>query len=225
MSGDDPAKLRQLDLVALFAHDAKNPIGAALANLAFLDETGALDADGSDACKDAIEAVGRVRQLVDDLVVLSKAHAEKLSAKAGPIGLEPCVAQAASKFAREAAQRGVTIEQSAERVDVKADPVLVARAAELLLESALRWTRAKSKVVLGARALPGGRAAIYVAGESRLTEEPRVRALLERGDSAEPSAIGFALTYATVLARLYSGAVRVVALPSGGAEISLELPR
>lgn len=223
MSGSDSRDThlrRQVELMGLLAHDVKNPISAALANLAFVEQVGASDPEAGEAIRDASDAVKRVRQLLDDIVVATKHEAHLLDLHELRVPLEPVVAQAVGALAKDAQLRRTTIDVEETTASAKVDTALVSRALELLLDCALRWGKPGGRIAV--RATAGDEVTLSVSHDScALGDQIRARAFIDHGAS-KPAAIGLSLYYAHCVADAHGGRLVLHAQP---AVLSLVLPK
>ncbi|GEM_PF-5981140 len=210
---------RHVALMGLVAHDVKNPISAALANLAFVEQVGVADSDARDAIADAVDAVKRVRQLVEDLVVTSRHEANVLKLHRTVQPLDPLVNFAVAALVKDAELRRTGLDAHASTATAPVDGPTVRRALELLVDCALRWGKPGGRVTVSAVATGEGAVLSVAHSACVLGDHARATAFMSDHD-APPATIGLSLYYAHCVARAHGG--RLV-LRSEPALFSMEL--
>jgi signal transduction histidine kinase len=86
---------RQREFVADASHELRTPLTSVLANLDFLAET--LDGDQGDAARSALRSSQRMRRLVQDLLLLARADAQRV-APHEPLDVAQVLVEAASEL-------------------------------------------------------------------------------------------------------------------------------
>ncbi len=204
--------LRQVALMGMVAHDVKNPISAALANLAFVEQVGVLDPDAREAITEAVDAVQRIRQLVDDLVVTSRHEANMLNLQRTNQPLDPLVSSVVLGLSKDAELRHIGLAAQATTATARMDGLLVRRAVELLVDCALRWGKSGGRVTVSAATIGEGAVIRVEHSSCVLGEQARATAFITDNE-APPAAIGLSLYYAHCVARAHGGAVVLQSQP------------
>src|ERR1019366_5006049 len=167
----------QLELMNLLAHDLKNPMGAALANLGFAEGAETTDPELPGALRDAPTAVKRVLQIVDNMTVASQHQAGELTVAKDPVVLRDVLEALVSAPAED---RTTVVVACPPDLCASADAELLRRALEALLEASTRWVGSRGKLLLGARK-DGERVLVFVAHDLPFEREPRLAALASDG--------------------------------------------
>jgi signal transduction histidine kinase len=177
------------DLTRLLAHDLKTPLAAIAMNLDFaLSE---IDGESRDGLKSALEdcrhanaCAIRIVSDMADVVRLATGDYRPTLSKVDPLLLLGGVIRRA---AGDANARGVRIDWSAEGGVIAADPDLMARALDRLVERALRHARVGSAVTIE---YARGAIVIRVESASSSVHDANVCALATRFAEAALSAQG-----------------------------------
>jgi signal transduction histidine kinase len=223
MTEGDAISRRQLDLMNLLAHDLKNPIGSALANLGFAEEATAGDPELPGALRDATAALHRILQIVDDIAVASRHEAGELVVRKQPCSALEIVNAVARTAIAEAGSGRIELSCPPE-LTVSADAQLLRRALDAVVDASLRWA-SRGAILVGARD-EGEDAVFFVAHDAPTLEtEPRLRAFLERGAAAAPASIGLALYFARSVADAHGGKLVLRKAPGWATEIGIGIPR
>ena len=185
-----------------------------------------------EAIQDAQVDVARLARLADDLLVLARADQGRLPLRPEPLDVQDVVEAAvarnepsANELGRELSG-GVRIPGGAV---VLADPVRLAQALDNVVANAL--THGEGRVTLRARLDPQGgrRVAFVVADQGEGFGEELLPHAFERfvqdPDRPHGTGAGLGLALVAALVEAQGGAVRATNLASGGAEVTLLLPR
>lgn len=220
---DDKAAAAFAQRLSMLAHDAKNPLSAALTNLAFVTEVSATEGEAAEAVRDSIVALNRVRALLDDAATTARLEANAAIQRSSVV-LAAIAASAVEANAAEAVARRCALSSDTQpEARVRGDMAMLSRSVDLMVESALRCSRAGGRIHVRA-SVEGSDARLSVCLEARPTDQPRLRALAERPLDATPTDIGLGLHYARVVARAHGGSLSVTAEPPWASVITLHVP-
>ena len=210
------------DLMALAAHEVRNPLSAALANLAFLSEVLPKDGDAAEALRDAEQAVSRVRQLIDDTLLAAQQGAGVLRLTRVLTPLEALLSAVTLAAQPDADQRRVIVSTRCEDgLAVHADPLPLSRAIEVLVEASLKWTRPHGRVLVGAERR-GDDIAVFVAHDAPSLEgQPHLRAFADATEDSRPATFGFPLYYARCVAHAHGATLLAARTPQWPTELSI----
>lgn len=145
------------EVTAMLVHDLKNPLSVILTNYDFVME----GCEGSDEClealKDAQVAGRRMLRLLTNLADVRKAEKGSLSAKLAPVGLSKVLGPLADQRRTLCRSRDITLDlvQGHSEVVVSADPDLLTRTLENILDNALRHTPPGGRITLASQAVEG----------------------------------------------------------------------
>ena len=126
---------RQREFVADASHELRTPLTSVLANLEFLAET--LHGDHGDAAKSALRSSRRMRRLVQDLLLLARADAQRV-APHQPLDLGRVVVEAASELEPVADGHGIVVDAPPTIVEGSRDELH--RLVLNLMENAIKHT-------------------------------------------------------------------------------------
>lgn len=154
------ASLRELerfrrDWAALVVHDVKSPLAAITANLEFLHEEVAR-ADQREAAADALSATRRLDSLVRTLLDSVKLDEGRFALRLRrSVSLRELVGAVVSEHKMQVRRLGLDLENAVEvGASLTADPGLIRRVLDNLVENACRFSRRGGRIVLEG----GGRA-------------------------------------------------------------------
>jgi len=172
-----------------------------------------------------LREVDRLSQMVDELLVLSRAG-ERGSAAAEVVALSAAADRALERWRPTAEERGVELTRTADRAPGSAHcyPADLHRALDSLLENAINYSDAGGEVQL---AVSGG--SIEVLDRGRGLEPGEEEAVFERfhrgraGRTGAPGT-GLGLAIARELARRWGGDVALAQRAGGGARATLTYP-
>ena len=220
---------RQRAFVQNASHELRTPITVALAHAELLPgaAAGAAGATGPDAACDAaivIDELGRLRRLVDRLLLLATAERHD-PARLAPTRL--------AELADDALRRWQPtprhwLRGDRDDVTVLADPDRLAVALDAVLDNAVRFTGDGDSIEVSVRS-QGNEAALTVADsgpgipagqlESVFDRFERVASLRDNGHN-----FGLGLSIVRAIAEAHGGRVTAAPGPAGGAAVAIWLP-
>ena len=200
---------RQREFVADASHELRTPLTSVLANLEFLAET--LDGERGEAAASALRSSQRMRRLVQDLLLLARADAQRVT-QHEPLDGGRVIVEAAGEL--EPVADGHTISVDAQRVIVDGARDELHRLVLNLLENAIKHTP-RGTSVHASVAEHDGRVLITVADDGPgiprdLRErvfERFVRAGGDRGDRG--GSFGLGLSIVRAVAESHGGTVQL----------------
>jgi signal transduction histidine kinase len=214
----------QRHFVADASHQLRTPLTALRLRL---DEARAAGV-GADAAHelDAAEAeVDRFAQVIDELLVLSRAGERELPGQR--IDLDDLAARMVERWRASADEREITLEHVAEGAGGEgwAAPADIERALDALVDNALRYAPRDSTVTLAV-----GATTIAVLDSGPGIAEDEAETVFERfhrgsAGRAGPAGTGLGLAIASELARGWGGEVTLENRPAGGAIATLRLAK
>jgi signal transduction histidine kinase len=211
-----------------FVADASHQLRTPLAALRLRLEN--LEADGIDSRPEDIERalaeVQRLSQLVDSLLVLTRAEAARRMPESVDLGA--VVADRSDAWSAFAAERAVEIAADAPPIQVRSVPGRLEQVLDNLLANALEVAPAGSQLHIDARRVgEDARLEVRDAGPG-MTPEQRARAFdrFWRAGAARRDGGGFGLGLAIVreLVNADGGAVSLDDAPEGGLRVTITLP-
>ena len=217
-----------------FTADASHELRAPLA-LMRIQLEGALSRSRSrDDYKQTLESlqveVEHLSRLADQLLILARADAGALLPAKDPIDVADFLHETAARWEDIAVEHGIRLEVSAPssgRMD--ADPALLRRVLDNLIENAFRHTPEGTAVVLRGYASDGGWN-LEVADQGQgvaLEDRARLFTRFARTDSArspENGGAGLGLALSAAIARAHGGTLELVPSGGSGAQFTLHIP-
>ena len=230
------AELRRLsslkdDLVSLILHDLRNPLAGLLGYLASLDETtrGSAFAGLREDVEGALEAGGKLQDMVSELLQIRLLEEGALSVSPVPVGLRELAASAVASLEGVARERTVRLALVADgRASASLDVKLVRRALENLIANALRYSPRGSTVSVSAR-LEAGDAVLEVADRGPGIPDGERQSIFGKyssieQDGASRGGFGLGLYQVKLAVDAHGGAVSVRDAADGGAIFEMRLP-
>lgn len=215
---------RERSFTADASHELRTPLAILRAEVELAsDHTD--DPEQKAALESALEETDRLAALVDDLLVLARADADRLDSRAR-IDLGDLARQTVERFRVLAAERQVTVTCRGDAV-VNGDGRGLDRVLANLTDNAIRHTPAGGAVDLRVEPLGSG-ARVRVRDTGPGVDEAVLLGLFERFSQAEPAherggaGLGLAIVSAVVTA--HGGRVTATNHPPGGLQIDIELP-
>jgi signal transduction histidine kinase len=219
------------DLVSLMVHDLRNPLTGIVGFLDLLSE----DAPDPELRRDAmaaLEASGRVRETLDDLLCVRMLETSSLTLNRERLRAESVVGDATTSLRGAARARHVEIRTRAESNDlmVDGDRKLVRRAVENLLSNALKYAP-EGSVVSAAIRHAGSDVEIEVSDRGRGVPDAAKQQVFRKFASVEAArgearrGVGLGLYLVSLVAMAHGGSAVVRDGKDGGAAFSLYIPR
>lgn len=142
----------QRELTQFLVHDLRSPLAVVSSNIGWIKEELASEkADIVDALADATEATGRLQRMVDDLLTVSRLDDSEFPVRVEPIALPALVKGLLHEHEQKAKSREISMSVETDDAKVRADPMLLKRIIENLLDNSLRHTPAKGHVHLAVK--------------------------------------------------------------------------
>ncbi|HEY8745630.1 MAG TPA: ATP-binding protein, partial [Chloroflexota bacterium] len=174
--------------------------------------------------------VERLTRLADQLLLLARADAAALHPRMEGVDVADFLHETAARWSTVAARRSVELDVTAPDAGaMQADPDLIRRVLDNLIDNALRYAPASSRVRLSAERTDGGwRFEVADQGPGVPAEyRPQLFARFARADSArtrDGSGAGLGLALSASIARAHGGQITLVPRPGYGAVFQLSLP-
>lgn len=219
------------DLATVAAHDLREPLETVAGFLALLERrhAAALDEEGRDLLRHAVEGTQRMR---DVLAGLLRAAREDAAAPAAEVDLGVVAREVVELLGAQVQRTGGRIELG-DLPRLPGDPVALRRALQNLVSNALGATDGRPPVVeVAARRAPGPGGADGWAVDVRdhgpgipAAERERIFAAFARLEpTAAPDGVGLGLALTRAIAEAHGGTVAAADAPGGGARFTLWLP-
>lgn len=222
------------ELTEIVVHDLKNPLAAIAANAAFLNMAGEMNDDTRDCAGAIARAADNMLRMVHDILDVSRAEEAGLNLKLDEVDLAELAERAAALMSRRAEERRVSLvaEIDGSGLLLKADPDLIRRVIENLLDNAIRYTPSGGRVALAVADLGEALSVSVADGGPGIPEQERARifekyAQLERKDDQAQKRFGrgIGLSFVKLVVDAHGGVIRVLDNAPRGARFELVLPK
>jgi signal transduction histidine kinase len=215
------------ELVQLVVHDLRSPLSAILANTRYL-QVGDVP-DMQDTLSDIRIAAESILQQVTNLLDLNKAVEGRLVPRLAAVDICALLQQACGQVRRHVELRGqqLLLELEAGLAPVQADPELLRRVVQNLLDNCLKYTPPQSTVRVQARRRAGALELRVCDEGPGIPQEMRERVFeqrvrLEPSDSV--SGYGLGLSFCRLAAEAHGGRIWVEDNEPTGSIFCLQLP-
>ncbi len=222
------------ELTEIVVHDLKNPLAAIAANADFLSMAREMNEDTRECAGAIARAADNMLRMVHDILDVSRAEEAGLNLKLEQIDLPELAERAAGLMARRAEERRITLvaETGASGLRLRADPDLMRRVIENLLDNAIRYTPSGGQVTLALANLGQVLCLSVADGGPGIPEQERARifekyAQLERKDDKAQKRFGrgIGLSFVKMVVDAHGGQIRVLDNAPRGARFELTFPK
>jgi len=234
------AQEQTAELLALVVHDLKNPLASILLGARLVEEDRNLSPRSKKTLTRLVQAVQSMNRMVMNLLDLNRVEEGGLKLSLEEVDLEALATSATASIAdrADAQQQKIVLELDAKR-KIEADADLLRRLIDNLLDNALKYAPASSRIVLEARNLEkGGEIRVrdqgpgVPASERERIFEKYVR--LDEGREDQPSepvasdakknSRGLGLRFCRIAAEAHGGRIWVEDSPPHGACFCVRIP-
>jgi signal transduction histidine kinase len=224
------ALARQRALVADASHELRTPLAVLSGELELAGRPGRTRDELAAAVVRASEEAARLARLTEQLLVLARSDEDKLPLRVDRTGVRKLLGRSAEQAAGRAAAAGVSIEvQAPPGLAADIDPDRTREAVDNLVDNALRFAPAGTRITLAARAA-GGDLVLDVSDHGPGFPADFLPYAFERfrrpdsGRARSEGGAGLGLAIVNAIARAHGGRAVAGNRPGGGAVVSLELP-
>lgn len=226
------------ELLALLAHDLRNPLSALHSNLGFLRSVvGDDDPDAAEALTDSLVSCDGLGHIIDNIDLFGRALRAAHSGNGARADLGQVVAEVVRRSQPTAESHGLGLEldPAVSSLDamVAGDSEMVARAVANLVRNSIQHSGPGSTVRVSVRPPAEGRVSVLIEDAGApVAEELRERALTAEGQTLSKGATngrysrGLGLYAALLATKACGGEIRVVEPPAGAGnafDLSLSL--
>jgi signal transduction histidine kinase len=214
----------QQDFVADASHQLRTPLTGLRLRLENLAQRQKGDEEATAELEASMREIDRLSQIVDELLLLSRAGEHELPGESVDLGR--AARRAAERWRHGAEERGLTLETRAENAGTTwCAPADLDRSLDALLENAIRYSPAGATVTVAAA--PGR---IEICDEGPGLEQGEEEAVFERfrrGSAGRrgPGGTGLGLPIARELTRQWGGEVSIANRDGGGLRAVIEVPQ
>ena len=235
---EDVAAERELerhrdDWQKMIAHDLRSPLTSIFAGLRLLEELHPGAADGSEDAKliaASLQSCRRMMELLDLYLDVAKLDAGAMKAAPSDVRLAPLVDEALAELEPLAAARRIRLEKAVPaELLVRADPSLLRRVIENLLDNAVKYNVDGGSVRVAA-GVTEGKARLTVRDTGRGIEPADLPFVFDRYFQAEArragrtKGTGLGLAFCKQALAAMGGAIEVDSRPDEGSEFTAVVP-
>jgi heavy metal sensor kinase len=226
---------RQRDFVANAAHELRSPLAAMRTSVEVALERDRPMAEYQELLADVVEQVDALAGLINQLLMLAEADAERLRPGAGTVSLAELAVRAADMFHGVADQRGVKLAVvRADPASVRGEPAHLRQVIHNLVDNAIKFTPAGGRVEIEVQAPAESPSVNLVVRDTGIgitaADLPHVcdrffRADRSRSREGAAAGTGLGLSICQTIVAAYGGRLNVGSTSGKGTTVTVELPR
>lgn len=205
-------QLQKEKLTAFLVHDLKTPVSTLDLHAQLLLRDTSLSPKAQASARAIRVEAKRLIQLITDMLDISKGEAGELSAKREPIVIEELLKELAREFAVKAGSRQIDLKFDVSLGTIRADPSLLRRVLQNLLDNALRHTPSGSVVMVsGGRVGASFELRVKDAGPGIPADKREVifERFVQVGDGQQGHNVGLGLAFCQLAAAAHGGRIWV----------------
>ena len=221
----------QQRLTADVSHELRTPLTALRGEIEVALRAHRSPREYQHVLRSALEEIGRLTTLGEDLLLITRADARLLAPRREPTNVGDLVERSLQGFRRLIEEKEITVDRALKGGHtVSVDPALVARVVDHLLDNAVKHTPPGGRIDVGVEDGTPGVVRLRVANSGPPIApqdlphlfEPFYQADLAR-TRRDGGGAGLGLAMVAAIAQLHDGTARVAADPAGGARFEVEL--
>ena len=231
-------KLRELekvrdDLMKMIVHDLKTPLAAVQATLEMLGDGdfGTVSPQQAEALGDAQARAGDLLTLIEDLLELARLEEAQVQLEPAPLEMTYFLARLLDEWELRLRQEGgrVVLDVAAGLPEIAADPALLRRVLNNLLQNAVVHARRAVTVTVAARADQGG-VRISVTDDGPGIAEAYHELIFRKFERVKVAGVatarssGLGLSFCKLVAEAHGGRIWVQSTEGAGSTFHLYLP-
>jgi signal transduction histidine kinase len=218
---------RQQQFVSNASHELRTPLTLLRASADYALRSPSAE-EREKSLRDILEECDYMNRLVEDLLLLSRLDAHRLTLAAEPVPLAELLEETARQVEKLAAARGVSLSVEAASGTVRGDRVRLRQVLLILLDNALRFTPSGGAIRLRAE-MRGREAVVSVLDSGSGIPPEHLPHVFERfyqvpGQPAEGRGNGLGLSIARGLVEAQHGRISISSQPGRGTSLQLLLP-
>jgi two-component system, sensor histidine kinase and response regulator len=223
------ARIEQEELTGFIVHDLKNPLSMVCAGLEFAQgELQSQDSELARALSDSFQAAQRLSTMISDLLTISRMEAAEFTLHREAITVTKLLRTVTRSYLRRAEENGIALAQPVDlTLQISADPTLLQRVLENVLDNAFRYTPAHGRISVEARSRSG--VEIWVSNDGPpipIPDRQRIFAKFRRGhaENASRRNAGLGLYFCKRAVEAHGGAIEVIDNPDFATSFRISLP-
>jgi PAS domain S-box-containing protein len=222
------AKNLRDEVLAIVAHDLRNPLHTVLASSAAMIELPLTQDERTRQLEVIRRSANTMNVLISDLLDVASIELGNLSIRHVPVPIDELLEHTAETFERRAQERGITLERdvAAELPQIIGDRDRIAQVLSNLLANALKFTPQGGRIGLRAVPVPGAvEIAIENSGSGIAPENlPHVFDRFWRADRTARAGAGLGLAIAKGIVEAHGGRIWVESIAGGMTTFHFTLP-
>jgi len=232
----DLTRIKQLedmrkDFVANVSHELRTPLSLIQGYVETLLDGAKDNPEVETRFLQTIERnTGRLRRLIEDLLVISELESGRLRLNPQPVALNSVVRKVFEDFKARAEAAELELRNQAPELTVHADPDRVEQVLSNLVDNAIKYGHDGSAITVGAQAQAGGVVEVFVRDDGPgIGPEPLSRLFerfyrVDKARSREQGGTGLGLSIVKHIVQCHGGKVRAESQPGQGATFFFTLP-
>ncbi len=223
----------QRRLTADVSHELRTPLTALRGQVEVALRAERSPREYQHVLRSALEEIGRLSTLSEDLLLITRANARLVAAQREPTDVADLVEGVLHAFRRRIEEKGVSLERSFDRGvrRVSVDPALVARLVRHLIENAVEYAPIEGRIGVSVAATDGGlRLIVENSGPAIAPDDlPHLFEPFYRADQARSRCNGrdcgpgLGLALVAAIARLHDGSARASSDATHGTRFEVDL--
>jgi signal transduction histidine kinase len=219
------AQHAQRELMGFIVHDLKTPLTTVFLSLDYgARHVAKGDQDLGDALRDALTSAHRVKAMIDDLLAVTLLEESRMTLRREAIPVAVLVDAAVAQCSRSAADKRIAIAVELGRnLRIDGDRGLLIRVLAHILERAVRFSPADSRIAIDASGEPGVNIAVSCDGPA-IAIPDRARVFDKFARDITWAAGGLGLYFCRRAVEAHHGDIRVVERPGWATSFQVWLP-
>jgi signal transduction histidine kinase len=214
---------RQRDFAADASHELRTPLAIVRGAAEELKSDPTNAAARARSVADIEAGAERLRQLVEDLLLLARADSGALELRLEEVDLGEVATDAAARLGRLAAEKSIRLRVDVVPAPVRGDPERLGQLVAILVDNAIRHSPEGTAVEIVVR--DGAKLAVSDSGPGiRREDESHLFDRFWRAADAPAGGTGLGLAIADWIARAHGGTVSAANDPRGGARFEATIP-
>jgi two-component system phosphate regulon sensor histidine kinase PhoR len=226
------AEQMRVDFVANASHELRTPLATLIGFLETLQDEAAVDPETRQRFVGIMSTEAlRMRDLLDDLMSLSRIEAERFAPPRDVVDLVPLIDEVKAALKPFASGRAIAVENEAGEAPVNGDHGQLAQMLNNLIVNALKYGREMSPVRIRLGDAGGGLIGLSVIDEGEGIAADHIPRLTERfyrvdpGRSRQVGGTGLGLAIVKHIVLRHRGRLEIRSTPGVGTEVEIILPR
>jgi signal transduction histidine kinase len=218
---------QQQQFISNASHELRAPLTLLRANADYALRTSSAD-ERKESLQDIVNDVDYMDRLVEDLLLLSRLDAHRLTLVDDSISISELLSETARQVEKLAVARGVRMSMESATGTVRGDRVRLRQVLLILLDNALRFTPSGGTIRLASNVI-GRQVAITVTDNGSGIPTEHLPHIFERfyqvpGQEGEGRGNGLGLSIAKGLVEAHHGKISIASQPGNGTSVQITLP-